>query len=115
MKKEPKEQDDLDRKIYFSIGEVAQQIGIEASTIRFWEKEFDFFLSPHKIKGIRYYKDEDIRKLKMLHYLRYETGITVEGIQKRLKENPHRTEKNYEIVSRLKEIRQGILTLMEET
>ena len=115
MKKETQEQDVPDRKIYFSIGEVAQQTGIEASTIRFWEKEFDFFLSPHKNKGIRYYKDEDIVKLKIIHYLRHEIGINVEGVQKRLKENPSGAEKNYEIVSRLKQIRQGILNLMEET
>lgn len=28
-------------KFYFSIGEVAQLFGLNESTLRFWEKEFD--------------------------------------------------------------------------
>lgn len=36
-------------KFYFSIGEVAQLFGLNESTLRFWEKEFDE-ISPRKTK-----------------------------------------------------------------
>ncbi|MEM6685896.1 MAG: MerR family transcriptional regulator, partial [Bacteroidota bacterium] len=32
---------DLPEKLYYSIGEVAKAFGVNASLIRFWEKEFD--------------------------------------------------------------------------
>ena len=42
-----KEEQDL--KVYYSIGEVAGMFGVNASLIRFWEKEFDI-IKPHKNK-----------------------------------------------------------------
>ena len=39
-------------KVYYSIGEVAEMFNVNASLIRFWEKEFDI-IKPKKIrKGI---------------------------------------------------------------
>jgi len=38
---------DLPEKRYYGIGEVAQAFGVNASLIRFWEKEFDV-LKPKK-------------------------------------------------------------------
>lgn len=38
---------DLPDKLYYSIGEVARAFNVNASLIRFWEKEFDI-LKPKK-------------------------------------------------------------------
>ncbi|MFM1744350.1 MAG: hypothetical protein RLZZ630_287, partial [Bacteroidota bacterium] len=43
---------DIDKeteKLYYSIGEVAEMFAVNASLIRFWEKEFDI-LKPKKNK-----------------------------------------------------------------
>ena len=63
-------------KLYFSIGEVAQQFGLNESTLRFWEKEFDE-ISPRKTKkGTRYYRQEDIEQIRLIHHLVKERGMT---------------------------------------
>ncbi len=49
-------------KIYYSIGEVADMFHVNASLIRFWEKEFDI-IKPHKNKkGNRQFTKAEDRK-----------------------------------------------------
>ena len=102
-------------KLYCSIGEVSRLLGIETTTLRYWEKEFDFFLSPRKTqKGTRYYKEEDVEKIRTIVYLRNEKKLSIEGIRKQLKDNPTGTEQNHEIISRLKKIRAELIRIKEE-
>ena len=64
-------------KFYFSIGEVAQLFGLNESTLRFWEKEFDE-ISPRKTKkGTRYYRQEDIEQIRLIYHLVKERGMTI--------------------------------------
>ena len=57
-------------KLYFSIGEVAELLGVSQSLLRFWETEFDC-IKPHKNKkGNRSYTEQDIflrEKCKSIH------------------------------------------------
>ena len=45
--------DDL-TKVYYSIGEVADMFNVNASLIRFWEKEFDIIKPKKTQKGTVY-------------------------------------------------------------
>ena len=102
-------------KLYHSIGEVSRLLGVETTTLRYWEKEFDFFLSPRKTqKGTRYYKDEDIEKIRLIIYLRNEKRLSIEGIRKQLKDNQTGTVQNHEIISRLKKIKTELLSIRDE-
>ena len=42
---------ELPEKLYYSIGEVADAFGVNASLIRFWEKEFDVIKPKKNAKG----------------------------------------------------------------
>ena len=56
---------DVDKleKLYYSIGEVADMLGVSKSLTRYWENEFDF-LSPKKNKkGDRRFTKENIQQL----------------------------------------------------
>ena len=78
-------------KFYFSIGEVAQLFGLNESTLRFWEKEFDE-ISPRKTKkGTRYYRQEDIEQIRLIYHLVKERGMTLSGARRKLKENRETT------------------------
>ena len=44
---------ELPEKLYYSIGEVADAFGVNASLIRFWEKEFDVIKPKKNAKGNR--------------------------------------------------------------
>ena len=56
-------------KIYYSIGEVADMFHVNASLIRFWEKEFDI-IKPHKNKkGNRLFTNADIDIFHLIYHL----------------------------------------------
>ena len=101
-------------KLYYSIGEVAARFKINESTLRFWEKEFPN-IAPRKNKaGARFYKEEDIKKVSLIYHLLKERGMTIAGARKKMKENKDLTEKNYEIVEKLKEIKAELKGIIDE-
>ncbi len=92
-------------KLYYSIGEVAEMFDVNTSLIRFWEKEFDI-IKPHKNKkGNRLFTPKDVENFHLIYHLVKEKGMTLRGAQKKLKENRDDTIHDFEVVSRLKEIR----------
>ena len=99
---------DKQLKIYYSIGEVAQMFGITESTLRFWEKEFPQ-LTPKKAgRNVRQYRKEDIETVKLIHHLVKERGMTLPGARQRMKDNREDTLRRFELVERLKAIRQEL-------
>jgi DNA-binding transcriptional MerR regulator len=106
-------------KLYYSIGEVAEMFDVNASLIRFWEKEFDIIKPKKNKKGNRLFTPEDIDNFKVIYNLVKEQGLTLEGAKKYLKENRKavkhelKTEKNQlsEIESKLRSIRTRLIEL----
>ena len=56
-------------KLYFSIGEASSILGVNASLIRFWEKEFTILKPKKNKKGNRQFTKEDIENLKIIYHL----------------------------------------------
>ncbi|OFX25695.1 MAG: MerR family transcriptional regulator [Bacteroidetes bacterium GWA2_31_9b] len=101
-------------KLYYSISEVAEMFNVNASLIRYWEKEFDI-IKPHKNKkGNRFFTLDDIENFHVIYYLVKELGLTLKGAQKKLKENKEGTINNFEAVKTLKEIKTLLLEIREE-
>ena len=50
-------------KYYYSIGEVAEMLGVNTSLIRFWEKNFNVIKPHKKKKGNRYLTKNDIENV----------------------------------------------------
>lgn len=93
-------------KVFFSIIEVSQSVGVPASTLRYWEKQFSG-ISPRKDgHGNRYYRQSDIDLIKQIKYLRDEMHITrIEAIRNELASPRRRTDQRqhaYEILTRVK-------------
>jgi len=102
----------LPEKLYYSIGEIASAFGVNASTIRYWEKEFDILNPKKNRKGNRYFTAEDIKNLKIIYHLVKEKGYTLEGAKIALR-NQSKIEKNMEIIDRLEFIKSELLKLKE--
>lgn len=101
-------------KVYWSIGEVSDMYGVNASLIRFWEKEFDI-IKPHKSKkGDRLFTKEDVRTIGLIYHLVKERGFTLQGARAKIKQNPEEIDKTVEIVNSLKKIREFLIDLKEE-
>lgn len=94
-------------KLYFSLRETEQETGVRASTLRYWEAQFDE-LSPRKDgHGNRYYTREDQELIKRIKYIRDELKITrIEAIRKELKANTKHSDERQaalEILLRVRE------------
>ena len=100
-------------KLYYSIGEVAKTLNVNVSLVRFWEKEFDILQPKKNKKGKRMFTVTDFENLKLIYHLVKERGFTLEGSKNKLKDNKEDTINNFEIVTRLKEIRSFLSDLKE--
>ena len=103
-----------DSKIYYSIGEVAKMFSVNASLIRFWEKEFDIIKPKKNKKGNRLFTKKDIANFHVIFHLVKEKGYTLDGAKKKLKGSKDTTIKNAEIVQSLQKIKSFLLELKEE-
>ncbi|RGM48862.1 MULTISPECIES: MerR family transcriptional regulator [Bacteroides] len=100
-------------KLYYSISEVAAMFDVNESLLRFWEKEFPQ-LNPKKGgRGIRQYRKEDIETVKLIYHLVKERGMTLPGARQRMKDNKETTLRNFEIVDRLKSIREELVGMRD--
>lgn len=78
----------LPEKRYYKIGEVADAFGVNASLIRFWEKEFKVIKPKKNAKGNRLFTKEDIENFKLIYNLVKERGFTLDGAKQKLKKMP---------------------------
>jgi DNA-binding transcriptional MerR regulator len=105
---------ELPEKRYYGIGEVAKAFGVNASLIRFWEKEFDAIKPKKNAKGNRKFTPEDIKNLKLIYHLVKERGFTLEGAKTHLKEEKHKTLNNFEIISKLEDIKSELIKIKNQ-
>ncbi len=101
----------LPEKRYYGIGEVAKAFGVNASLIRFWEKEFDIIKPKKNAKGNRKFTPEDIKNLQLIFHLVKERGFTLEGAKIHLKENKQKTTTNFEIIRKLEHVKKELLKI----
>ena len=92
---------------------MAKTLNVNVSLVRFWEKEFDILQPKKNKKGNRMFTAADFENLKLIFHLVKERGFTLEGAKNKLKENKEDTINNFEIISRLKEIRSFLVELKE--
>ena len=102
---------DLPEKRYYGIGEVAKAFGVNTSLIRFWEKEFNALKPKKNAKGNRKFTPEDIKNLKFIYHLVKERGFTLEGAKIHLKEGKKETLNNFEIISKLEDIKSQLVKI----
>lgn len=104
---------DLPEKRYYGIGEVAKAFNVNTSLIRFWEKEFDALKPKKNAKGNRKFTPEDIKNLKLIYYLVKERGFTLDGAKTHLKEGKKEILNNFEIISKLEDIKNQLKKIKE--
>lgn len=101
------------QRVYYSISEVARMFNVNASLIRFWEKEFDI-IKPHKNKkGNRYFTPKDVDNFHLIYHLVKQRGYTLQGAREKLNTNPDEVQRDFEIVKSLDKIRDFLLSLKE--
>lgn len=72
-------------KLYWSIGEVAEELGVANSSIRYWEKEFGTITPKRTTKGDRLYTRKEIEQFRAIQRLVKEKGFTLHGAKEQLR------------------------------
>ena len=54
------------KKLFYSMGEVAEMFDVNASLIRFWETKFDILRPQKNKKGNRLFSPADVENLKLI-------------------------------------------------
>lgn len=105
---------ELPEKRYYSIGELAKAFDVNASLIRFWDKEFDVLKPKKNAKGNRMFTPEDVKNLQLIYHLVKERGFTLDGAKVHLKGGQKKTMDTFEIIRKLEAIKTQLINIKKE-
>ncbi len=109
------EEKEPNEKLFYTIGEVAEMFKVNASLIRFWEKEFDIIKPNKNKKGNRLFTKKDIDNFRIIYHLVKEKGFTLQGAKEKLKASKIESiSANAEIVDSLKKLKEFLLEMKKE-
>ena len=101
-------------KLYYSIGEVAEQFNVAPSLIRFWESEFDLIRPKKYRKGNRQFTKEDIDSVRTIYHLVKEKGFTLQGAKEMLRNDDSSVKDKIDLIDSLKSVRKFLVELREK-
>jgi DNA-binding transcriptional MerR regulator len=102
--------EELFKKQYYSIGEVARMFHEKQSLIRYWASEFDVLQPRKNRKGDRFFRPIDIKNLVLIYDLLRRRKFTIDGARDYLKKGD-KAEQRMVAIQSLKQIRQFFLEL----
>ena len=101
-------------KLYYSISEVSELLGVSQSNLRFWEKEFKQLKPRRNAKGTRFYTQDDIQILKKIMFLVNDQRLTLEGAKRRLGQRRDMVQKQQVLADKLRIIRAELKAIYAE-
>ena len=110
----PYQEDNEITKRYYTMGEVSELFGVNASQVRFYEKEFEILQPKKNKKGNRLFTAEDVENLKIIFHLVKEKGFTLQGAKEHLKGNKEVIKENQRVIDSLESLKQFLLEVKEQ-
>jgi DNA-binding transcriptional MerR regulator len=110
----PYQEDNEITKRYYTMGEVSELFGVNASQVRFYEKEFEILQPKKNKKGNRLFTAEDVENLKIIFHLVKEKGFTLQGAKEHLKVNKEVVKENQRVIDSLESLKQFLLEVKEQ-
>ena len=109
----PYREKEIEKK-YYTIGEVADDLGVATSLIRFWEGEFDIIKPKKNRKGNRQFTKEDIKNVKLIYHLVKEKGYTLQGAREFIKSDVNAALDKVEMIESLKRLRGFLVDIRDQ-
>ena len=100
-------------KPYYSISETAQMFNVNASLLRYWEKEFTQIKPYKNKKGDRYFTQKDIEIIQIIYNLTKIQGYTLQGAKDELKRAYGKHASQAQAVATLREIREKLIAIRD--
>ena len=102
-------------KRYFTIGEVASDLGVATSLVRFWEREFSIIKPKKNRKGNRQFTQQDLKNVKLIYHLVKERGYTLQGARGFLEnDGSEKAGDKIELIESLRRVRSFLADLRQE-
>jgi DNA-binding transcriptional MerR regulator len=101
-------------KLYYTMGEVTQLFDVNASQIRYYEREFEILQPKKNKKGNRLFSPEDVENLKIIFSLLKDKGFTLQGAKDYLKSNKNEVKENQKVIDSLERLKQFLLEVKEK-
>ncbi len=104
----------LAQKMYYPITEVASWFSVNASLLRYWEKEFDFIKPRKNKKGDRFYTVDDIAKIELIFNLLRVKKFTIEGAKEYIRFERKNKEHKNTVLKRLMVVKNNLTQLLQK-
>ncbi|MXV52221.1 MerR family transcriptional regulator [Pedobacter sp. HMF7647] len=101
-------------KLYYTMGEVTEMFQVNASQIRFYEREFEILQPKKNKKGNRLFSPEDVENLKIIFHLVKDKGYTLHGAKDYLKTDKNAVKENQKVIDSLERLKQFLLEVREQ-
>lgn len=101
-------------KLYYSIKEVAEMLGVSESMLRFWEKEIPSLKPKTTGNNVRQYTEADIEKVKVVYNLVKVRGFKLAAARKMLRENKQGADDNARLMESLIKVRDELKELKKQ-
>lgn len=102
--------EELFKKQYYTIGEVAKMFQENQSLIRYWESEFDVLQPKKNKKGDRYFRPIDVKNLVLIYDLLRRRKFTIQGARDFLKKNK-KAEEKFSLIQSLQQLRSFLVEI----
>lgn len=101
-------------KLYYSIKEVAEMLGVSESMLRFWEKEIPLIRPKTTGNNIRQYTSTDIENIKAVYNLVKVRGFKLAAARKMLRMNKTGVDGNARIMESLIKVREELKDMKKQ-
>lgn len=101
-------------KLYYSIKEVAQMIGVRECTLRYWETEFPHLKPKTTGQKVRQYTEKDIEQIKLIYNLVKVRGFKIAAARKMINQNRTGADKSADVLDTLMSVRDQLMDLKKQ-
>ena len=101
-------------KLYYSIKEVAEMLGVSESMLRFWEKEIPMIKPKTTGNNIRQYTEQDIENIKVVYNLVKVRGFKLAAARKMLKEQKNAVSSDTKVLETLIKLRDQLQEMKKQ-
>lgn len=101
-------------KQYYRIGEVAHELNVNTSLVRFWETEFTEIKPGKNRRGERVYTPQDLALLREIHHLVKERGHTLPGAREEMKRRRAAVAERAAVIKRLRDLRAFLVEMRDQ-
>lgn len=101
-------------KLYYSIKEVAQMIGVRECTLRYWETEFPHLKPKTTGQKVRQYTEKDIEQIKLIYNLVKVRGFKIAAARKMINQNRTGADKSADVLDTLISVRDQLMDMKKQ-